>query len=239
MNTIKFITQTIIATIRSGSSLALPRVRMYLALSVVAIVCGALIYMIHLSSAQFARDYEVYAFLAKTQQNDAFIPGAPNNPVREQLNRILSDVLTKKMSAAERLALVKGGQASLDEADAQIDQITISTEAADTAIAKMQVDTLRAFSISQTARELIALAKKRSATISDIRAYSYRADFEIRQIFDRIIADDGRLSDAYIKELNAAIPEMESQFDKRSGLYNELQKIGEEIDQKSKEIGFF
>lgn len=239
MNTIKLITQNIGTIIRSVSLLASPRVRMYVAFSLVGAVCGALVYLVHLSASEFARDYEIYSFLAKTQQNDAFIPGAPNNPVREQLNRTLSDILTKDMSPAERLALVKRGQVSLDEADRQIDQITISTEAADAAIAKMQVDTLGAFSISQTARELLALAKRRSAIISDIRAYSYRADFEIRQIFDRIIADNGKLSDAYIKELNAAIPEMESQFDKRSSLYNGLQKIGEEIDNKSKEIGLF
>lgn len=235
MNIIKNIIQIIGEEIRGLS----PRARLYIVLSVCAIAAGVLLYMVHLSSAQFARDYELYSFLAKTQQNDAYIPGASDNPVRQQLNQILSDALTKKMSDADRLTLVKGGSTFLNESQKQIDQITVSSEAADAAIAKMQVDTLDAFSISQNAREIIALAKERSSMISDIRAYSYRADFDVQQIFNRIIQDNGKLTDAYVTELNSADPEMASQYDKRTNLYNDLQKLGDDLDKKSQSLGFF
>jgi hypothetical protein len=235
MNIIKYITIRL-AGIFSGIRTLSPRARMYVFLGIVGLGFASILFLIHLSSSRFARDYEVYAFLAKTHQDKAYIPGAPNNPVRIELNQVLSDVLGTPMSTKDRLASSKKGLLLVEELDKQIEDISKAGDAADIAIAKMQIDMLDAFSISQRARELVALAKKRAAIISDIRAYSYRADFEVEKIFNHIIADGGRLRDAYILELNAAIPALEVQFDSRQNLYNDLQAIDREIEQKAEDL---
>jgi len=103
----------------------------------------------------------------------------------------------------------------------------------------MQVDLLKASFSGQTAREIVALAKRRSSMISDIRAYSYRADFEVGQIFDHITGDKGQLTDAYVTELNTDIPEMESKFDKRTNLYTDLQALASDMQKKADSLGMF
>jgi hypothetical protein len=97
----------------------------------------------------------------------------------------------------------------------------------------MQIDSLKDFSTSGQTREIIDLAKQRSSIVEDIRGLSYRANFETQNIFKRIIADNGRLADSYVSELNNDLPVLETQFDHRSSLYQNLQSVSNEISQKA------
>lgn len=99
----------------------------------------------------------------------------------------------------------------------------------DAQIAKMQVNTLDNAAPNDRARSIIALAKTRSSIVADIRAYSYRTDFEISEIFNTIIADKGVLTNAYVISLNDEIPAVETEFDQRSNLYLELQSTAQKI----------
>ena len=132
-------------------------------------------------------------------------------------------------SAPKRLAFATQGLVDLKDSESQIGDISSTTDKVDAEIAKMQVDTLDNVAPSDKARSIIALAKTRSSTISDIRAYSYRTDFEISQIFSTIIADNGVLTNAYIISLNNEIPAVETEFDQRSNLYLELQNTAQQI----------
>ena len=211
-------------------------IRLAAAIIACVLVLGLLAYLVHRSPSRFAASYTAYSVLAQKQQDAAFVPGAPNNPVRQQLSQFLTQILAKQTSAKERLKLATQGLSSLGDSEKQINEIGTTGEKVDSAIAKMQVDSLGDISSSDISRQIVALAKQRSSIISDIRGYSYRADFEIDKIFRRIIADGGKLTDAYVIELNDEVPAVEAQFNKRSDLYNQLQAVSGQIEEKSSQL---
>ena len=194
-----------------------------------ALIVGAFIYVTQRSDSAFDAEYAVYNDLASQADNAAYIPGAETDPVRVALDQDLTEVLDQSNSAPKRLAFATQGLVDLKDSESQIGDISSTTDKVDAEIAKMQVDTLDNVAPSDKARSIIALAKTRSSTISDIRAYSYRTDFEISQIFSTIIADNGVLTNAYIISLNNEIPAVETEFDQRSNLYLELQNTAQQI----------
>ncbi len=213
------------------------RARLYLIGAVIVLGVGALVFATLRSQTKFTSDYSEYALRAKVHEDAAYLLSAPSNPVRLQLNQVLSDVLGKRMSAEERLKLATRGLELAGETEKQIEAVSKAGEAVDAAVAQMQVTMLDSLTSSQHAKEVIALAKRRSEIISDIRAYSYRADFEVRKIFDRVIADRGELTQSHVIDLNIAIPELEEQFNARTDLYLELERTGEEMQRKFAEGG--
>jgi hypothetical protein len=193
--------------------------------------CTALyIYSTHQSDKTFDIEYAQYAALAAQADNAAYIPGAQGNPVRVELDQTLTQVLDQSTPAAARLKLAGDGLGFLNEAESQIADISSTTAKVDVQVAKMQVDALSAVSSSDKARAILALVKTRSSIISDIRAYSYRTDLEISQIFQHLIDAKGALTSAYIIQLNNEIPAVETEFNKRSNLYTDLQNIAQQID---------
>jgi hypothetical protein len=85
-------------------------------------------------------------------------------------------------------------------------------------------------------RDVVTLAQSQAAIIADIRGLSYRANFHTAQIFSRIVDDQGSLTDAHIAELNNLIPKVEDQFDQRSNLYSELERVGDRIQMALEEL---
>jgi hypothetical protein len=190
---------------------------------------GMFFYSSKQSDTTFEKEYAIYDDLAAQADNAAYIPGAQVNPIRLELDHTLAQVLDQSTSPSNRLSLSTQGLEYLTVSEAQIAAISSTSAKVDAHIAKMQIDSLNTITSSDAARQIIALAKNRSSVISDIRAYSYRADFEIRQIFDRIVTDKGTLTSAYIVELNNEIPAVEAQFNQRSNLYTELQSTSQKI----------
>jgi hypothetical protein len=177
-------------------------------------------------SFRFSQSFGEYAALADEHSNAAFFVGALDNPMRQELNRILSEVLGRNMSAAERLQLAERGLALLDETEVQIDGLgTIADRV------KKAIDALEAESAFGSRRELISLARERLDVIADIRGLSYRANYHTAEIFRRIARDNGELTDAHVTELNGQLPMVEEQFNERSNLYNELEQLNAEIVQ--------
>jgi hypothetical protein len=200
---------------------------------IVVVICALSLsvfaYYAQRANSTFADEYAAYASLADTTDNSAFIPGAANNPVRQDLNLVLQQVLGKGTKVPDRLKLSQQGLADLTDSKKQIDAITETADKVDTMIAQMQVDSLNNFASSDRERAVLTLAKQRASIVSDIRAYSYRADFDIGNIFNHIISDKGQLTDAYVIELNNEVPDVEVQFDKRSQLYSQLQGMSQKI----------
>jgi hypothetical protein len=202
------------------------------ALSVIivcALIVGAFMFVTQQSGKAFDAEYAVYDTLAAQADNAAYIPGAQTNPVRVALDQDLTEVLDQTIDAQKRLAFADQGLIDLKDSESQIDDISSTTDEVDAQIAKMQVNTLDNAAPDDRARSIIALAKQRSSIIADIRAYSYRTDFEISQIFNTIIADKGVLTNAYVISLNNEIPAVETEFDQRSNLYLELQNTAQQI----------
>lgn len=189
------------------------------------------------SAASFAAMYEEYASLAAEADNAAFLPGAQNNPVRQQLNTVLQELLFERTSRERRLELVGVGLELLEKSKEQLDLLTVRKDAADAQAARMQVSVLNAVNAASEAKMLVAYAKERSALISDIRAYSFKANFEMQQIFDRIREDEGQLTNAHIAQLNSQVPKVEREFDKRSTLYRALEEVGGRMDDTYAALG--
>ena len=208
----------------------------FIALVVLCAVGGYAFISWH-SSKQFDTGYIAYVALARVQGEAAYLPAAPNNPVRQQLNLVLSEMLQPGISSSKRLSDAKLGLNLLAQLETQIDAIGSTSEAANNALAKLQVAFSSGFTSNNTAYELIDLAKQRSAVIEDIRGLSYRADFDTRTIFDRIITDRGALTKTHINDLNNEIPEIETQFDRRTNSYTELQTISTHLDTIAASLG--
>lgn len=198
-------------------------------------VSGVLYYL----AKQGGEEYVTYAALAQAHSDAAYLAGAQNNPIRQELNRELALSLSPSASNAERLTHAQGGLQLLVLAEQQIDEIGTVGAKVDTLVAKMQVEALSGFVHGGMTWELITLAKRRSAIIADIRGLSYRANFEAKQILEQIVKDGGVLTPAHTTRLNAAIPEMEEQFDRRSNLYRELESVSAQMEEKSAAQAWF
>ncbi len=212
---------------------AIRRASIHVKVAIVLLVCaavvGGFIYANRQTDHTFAKDYAAYANIAAQGDNAAYIPGAENNPVRVAIEQALTQILQGQVTDAARLTLSTEGLSLLQQSEAQIGDISSTSAQVDVAIAKMQVDVLNGFAPSAQVAQIIALAKDRESTISDIRAYSYKSDFETEQIFNTIITDKGVLTQAYIVQLNDEIPQVESEFDARSALYTQLQNTAQQI----------
>jgi hypothetical protein len=194
-------------------------------------VCALLAYHIHTSADNFARAYRDYAVLANTSDLGAIVPGAANNPVRVQINDVLTQVLANKMTDRERLALSEEGVNLLTYSENQIDAISPKLDATDASAKNMAASTdfITSVFAKGLPEKIIALTKARSGAISDIRAYSYRADFDTKKIFEHIVSEKGALPYSYVQELNSDIPAEEEQFNSRQNRYNDLQNTVSEI----------
>jgi hypothetical protein len=195
-------------------------------------VCLIALYIVfaRVSTQHFGAEYSSYAVLAKVQEQAVYLPTAPNNPTREQLNLALADALQKNVVPAKRLVDAKRGIDLLKELDAEVDVVGSASDAANAMLAKLQTTYLDNPTTSDSAHALITLAKQRAEIIEDIRGLSYRADFSTRKIFERILTDKGALTAAHIIDLNNELPEAETQFDRRSALYKKLGNLSALID---------
>lgn len=174
----------------------------------------------------FENLYEQYSVAAQRHDSAALIPALSANPLRRDLNAALADVLSDGASAATRLKRAQEGNALLVLADGGLDAIgEVGEEVQKTIYAIEQKNWWTTGARSDIA-EFTALAKKRAEIIADVRGLSYRANHQTKQIFDHLIAEQGILSSAYVRELNDLLPSVEEQFDARTNLYSELERVG-------------
>jgi hypothetical protein len=202
-----------------------------------ALALAALIFFAYtlLSSNTFRGAFETYAPLAEAHVDAAYIPGVPDNPIRQRLNSILSQVLARPMTPKERIALAEEGLAVLKEGEKQIDAIGEAGERVQIAITYMEdkKNSVGAVFSKSQANEIIALAKEEFGIVADIRGLSYRANFHTAEIFNRIILDKGELTAGYTQELNDQIPAVEEQFNKRTHLYDQLKAVAARLQKAS------
>lgn len=221
-------------------TLAAPLWRHVLPIAVL-LIAGAIFGGYHLLSrgaaAAFAELYGQYAAMAERVDNAAYVPGAQNNPVRQQLNAVLQEVLFERTSPERRLLLADIGLQLLEQSREQLDLLSGEKDVVDAQVAKMQVAVLNSPTMSDSAKSLVAYAKERSAIVSDIRAYSFKANFEMQQIFDRIREDSGKLTPAHIAQLNSEVPKVEREFDKRAALYRALEEVSARMEDTYAAIG--
>lgn len=184
------------------------------------------------NAASFNKAYVEYATVARAQDVAAFYPSTESNEIRTELYSVLSRALVGDISNEKRLEFAQKGLALLVQAEKQIDSMAdLAPEVAARLEDIRKSDTLFVSQKTRsTIQEVLALGDRRKALIEDIRGLSYKANFYSEDIFKRLVEEGGELTAAHTSFLNEQIPLVEEQFDKRSALYTELQKVSAELD---------
>lgn len=206
-------------------------------LLVLLVGCAVVLAIRFWAKRDFSYAYQAYTESATRHVSAAFIPAIAENPLRKELNIALSDVLGTTMSPEERLSRAREGLGLLKDAEAQIDLIGDAGALTEERIAEMEasMNLLGQLHRSQL-RDIIQLARARFEIIADIRGLSYRANHHTEEIFDRVIEDQGILSPTHVADLNRLIPSVEAQFDTRSNLYDDLERLGRQLKSKYDEV---
>ena len=181
---------------------------------------------------QFTRQYSAYSEAALAHETAALVPALEANPLRQDLNQALSNALADGAAEAERRAAAEEGLTLLVLAEGGLDAVGELGKEVEKALYDMEQlsGELILFSARGEMQETVARARARFEIVADIRGLSYRANHHTQEIFDRLIADQGKLTAEHVQELNHLIPQVEEQFDARSNLYADLEeaKIGVE-----------
>ena len=201
-------------------------------LLIVLVILG-LWYHVRATRNAFDDAYLTYAELAQRGDTAAYVPGVQDNPIRQQLNSVLTEVLADTVSPTQRLGRAQEGLLLLAESEQQINSIGELSDQITVALARMDLAAKNASDLTKkgTMRRIVSLAKDRLQIVQDIRGLSYRANFETEKIFTRIIEDGGSLTSSHITELNRQVPEVEAQFNRRSNLYRDLETVYRELSE--------
>ena len=160
-----------------------------------------------------------------------FLPGSGNNSARQDLNIILGKVLTKTMTDSERLSDSHLGIERIEEVQRQIEKIEETGVLMDKDIDRFEknIGALpkkeREYAKAMTSSTVLYREKTR-----EIEKFLYKINNDGGEIFERIIIENGALSEKHIIALNEHIPEAETNFDTLSFLYMDLVKIKKEIE---------
>ena len=206
------------------SLLSFRRISLGFVLTSLVVVLVLFLVVFH-SFALFAKNYGAYEMVAAEHTNAAYIPSTNDNPVRQELNRLLAESLAKELPVADRLSHARRGLELLKVTEGQIDRIGNKGEEVTAAI--IQLDSVSsgvgALPFRIPMKRMVDLAYKRFQYVADVRGLSYRANYHTAEIFNRIIRDNGELTREHVLELNSALPLLEQQFDKRTNTYTQLQ----------------
>ena len=205
-----------------------------LGILILAVLCVYIAYASH----EFRRAYATYTTLVQANVDAAYVPGAENNPLRQHLNTVLSQVLARPMSAKERMDFAEEGLKVLKAAEQQIDVIGDTGDKVQLSITYMQEKARApgAFLLRGYVTRILSLATEEHNITADIRGLSYRANFHTAEIFNRIVLDKGELTPAYLQELNRQVPAVEEQFNKRTGLYAQLKDVSARMQAESMDL---
>ena len=133
----------------------------------VVVITGLFLWYFYHATGQFIRAYESYATLSLSEENAAYAPGQPDNPVRREMNQMLAEVLGVKMTTADRFQKARRGFELVQESEHLLDPIQDRGGEVDQAIAGMRARTNALTDMSSFGREkkLIELAKRRAESV--------------------------------------------------------------------------
>lgn len=212
-------------------------------LTIAAILTGVCLVAIALFAVRthsaFNDDFTAYASLKRAYVTAAYKPAAQENPVRQEVNKLLSFVLEKPMSDAERLELSRRALLHMEDIERQIDGIKVEADRIEPLIERLEKSSASMTSLAdrETMQKIASLARAEAEIIADIRGLSYRADYYTTEIFERIIDDGGALTNEHVRYLNDLIPQLEEQFDRRARLYRELEDMETEMNRVASVLG--
>lgn len=205
------------------------RLKIILGVLMIVVVWG--VYDTYISYREVQGAYSAFLLAEERHVTSAVIPSIDQNPIRQELNRLLAESLSEGISNTERLTRAERGVLLLKDAERQIDMTMSTRDSLIAAIAHVrEYDTIfTGFLHSHDIARVTDLAEQQMVLVDDIRGLSYRANFHTNQIFSQLIQDQGKLTATHVIALNDLIPKVEEQFDQRSNLYSELESLHNDI----------
>lgn len=202
--------------------------RLAIGIVTLAVIIATGVLIVARSQSQFADTYVVYTAATSRYVTAAFKPAVESNPIRTEVNSLLARVLQETMTPVERFDMARRGIAHLNDIEGQIDEIKNEGDLIEPLLTKLETSAKHPGNVRDRGQmlEIVSLGRERARVISDIRGLSYRANFYAGEVFERIIDDQGELTDDHVRHLNDLIPQLEEQFDARSALYEELERMG-------------
>lgn len=213
-----------------------PRLAVLLVLCVVAALVADVVF----ASKQFGKEYAAFAPAEAAYETAAYKPAVGSNPVRQAISYLLGEVLQAPITDEKRNEMAKEGIAHLNDIEGEIDDIKTQGDAVAPLVDQLDKTAGNISNVRSRLKmkELVALARKNAQIISDIRGLSYRTDYYTDEVFERIIDDQGKMTDAHKTYLNDLLPQLESQFDQRTNLYTQMTDNSKKMKQLAHELGY-
>jgi hypothetical protein len=176
----------------------------------------------------FEEAYVRYNTETQAQDQAAFRPGSASSPARQELNSILMQTLSPHTSSSTRLELASRGLVVLNTIDKEINLIGVRTPSVLATISEMvehQMGFVPGSDLHSYAEDLIGYATSKQDLIETVVDTTTEMNLSAQIIFDRIIHDDGALTEAHILELNEQVDGTEILFDRLSRSYMQIQEL--------------
>lgn len=179
----------------------------------------------------FINMYAQYDAVTDRQERVVYEPGRAGNVDRQKLYMTLNSVLTKDLSAQNRLEKASRAREQVAAMRREIDAAAASREVAERAIDEVEAQ-LAGFDaprLTAQGEHIIVLMRKRQQLIADVTATLYAINSHTETIMERIIQNEGELPDAHVRSINAQTSLAEDRFERLSRLYRELTAATNEL----------
>jgi hypothetical protein len=186
----------------------------------------------------FVSAYQEYGATWAEIEKSVYSPGSDGNTVRQNLNAILTRVLDESISEKERFSAAVAGADPLAQIRAEIDAMKINGEALEQKTTALRGKTggVKGIRIRRKSEEIARLAENRLAMVREVEELSYKMNDTVKEIFQGIARDNGKLTDDRIRALNDQVPAAEKDFERLNELYRNLKESKTEIKKAYKEF---
>ena len=176
-----------------------------------------------------------YEEVEKLHEIAVIIPGSTSNTDRAELDVILGRVLVEPMEDSDRFQYSILAIKKIEVLEGKISEVYEIGETVKTRIESLKLaqEDVKGFEVKILTKEIIELAIKQKAIIDEIEILTQVITQRTRDIFERIIEENGALSDEHMISLNEQIADAEIQFDKRTNLFTEMTTNKKEIEHLS------
>jgi len=157
-------------------------------------------------------------------EKSVYSPGADSNPVRQNVNAILTRVLNESTSEKERFSLSVAGADPLAALHSEIEIMKTNREGLEQKVVSLRekADEVKGIRARRKAEEIVFLSEKRLAMMKEVEDLSYQMNDAVKAIFQGVAGDGGKLTDDRIRVLNDQVPEAEKDYERLNELYRNI-----------------
>ena len=175
----------------------------------------------------FVRTFQAYEKSLLRSNKAVLTPSSQKNTPRQKLNRNLQSLLTENIEDTERISVSEESLLYVEEIYDQIVDAKKQVEILENSLRKLDsslVSIHKNSSAKDIADGIIRHADIHYTKTSQIIDLLFSMNSDSLEIMERIIKEDGKLTQDHIIYLNDTIPEAEQNFDTLSLLYRDITK---------------